>query len=192
MNFLAHHWLAGGDEDMQLGAWLGDFIKGRKQMDRYSEAVQRGIRLHRTIDSWTDQHEITLSLKAGFPAEYRRYAGIVLDLMTDHFLARDWRLHDQRALPEVEQSAYQLLDHHAALLPHTLKRFIAYARPRNLLSGYQERAVIVESLAGISRRLSRSNPLGDTVEFIDEYYARWEPGLIKLLPQSRVVQANFA
>ncbi len=182
MNFLAHHWLAGDDEDLQLGAWLGDFIKGEQQLDQSSDAVQRGIRMHRAIDTFVDGHELTHELKSGFPPLYRRYAGIVLDLMTDHFLARDWGIHDPRPLAEVERSVYRLLQRQDHLLPAGLKRFVAYAKPRMLLSGYRERAVIVRSLAGISQRLSRSNPLADTAEFIDEYYDEWEPGLKQLLP----------
>ncbi len=185
MNFLAHHWLAGQDEDIQLGAWLGDFIKGEQQLEPFSAAVQRGIRLHRAIDTFVDGHELTLDLKSGFPAEYRRYAGIILDLMTDHFLARNWTEHDPRPLEHVEQSAYRLLHRQDALLPHGLRRFIAYAKPRALLSGYRRRSVIVESLAGISRRLSRSNPLADTKILIDKHYSQWEPGLNQLLPAAR-------
>lgn len=181
MNFLAHHWLAGADEDLQLGAWLGDFIKGSHQLGQFSIPVQQGIRLHRAIDSFVDSHELTLDLKSGFPAEYRRYSGIILDLMADHFLARDWSHRDPRPLVEVERSAFRLLQRHDAWLPLGLKQFIDYAKPRKLLSGYGRRAVIVESLAGVSRRLSRSNPLSETAEFIDEYYPGWEPGLQQLL-----------
>lgn len=181
MNFLAHHWLAGADEDMQLGAWLGDFVKGSHRLGQFSDPVQQGIRLHRAIDSFVDGHELTLDLKSGFPAQYRRYAGIILDLMADHFLARDWSHHDPRPLVQVEQSAYRLLRRHDALLPRGLKRFIDYAKARSLLSGYSRREVIVESLAGVSQRLSRSNPLSETAELIDEYYAEWEMGLQQLL-----------
>ena len=185
MNFLAHHWLAGADENLQLGAWLGDFVKGRKQLDQFSAPIRAGIQLHRSVDSFVDSHELTLSLKSRFPAKFRRYSGIILDLMADHFLARDWNQHDHRPLAEVEQSAFVLLDQHDEILPARLKRFISFAKPRSLLSGYRERSVIVMSLAGISQRFSHSNPLTDTAEFIDDNYAEWEPVLLELLSKSR-------
>jgi len=185
VNFLAHHWLAGEDENMQLGAWLGDFIKGSHRLNAYTAEVQKGIHLHRSIDSFVDGHAITLELKSTFPAPYRRYSGIILDLMADHFLARDWLRHHHRPLRDIEQLAFSLLHRRRALLPERLIRFIAYARPRLLLSGYRKRSVIVESLAGISTRLKHDNPLSDTADLIEENFTRWEPGLNELLADTR-------
>ena len=61
MNFLAHFLLSGDDHDLLLGNLLGDIVKGR--VERYvhagtTERIRDGIRLHRTIDSFSDTHPV--------------------------------------------------------------------------------------------------------------------------------------
>ena len=51
MNFLAHLQLAGADENLRMGAMLGDFVRGRAALEAFKPEVQTGILLHRRIDS---------------------------------------------------------------------------------------------------------------------------------------------
>ena len=88
MNFLAHLYLAKDDDDLMLGALLGDFVRGRRAMWTYPYATREGIRLHRRIDKITDQSSQVKSLRRQFPKEFRRYAGIVIDIAFDYELAR--------------------------------------------------------------------------------------------------------
>ena len=94
MNFLAHLVLAGDDDGLRLGALLGDFVRGRRALVLYPEDVRLGIKLHRHTDQSFDSLSDVASLRRNFPAPFRRYSGIVIDLAYDYELARRWlRLH---------------------------------------------------------------------------------------------------
>lgn len=159
MNFLAHLVLAGDDEELRLGALLGDFIRGSRTLDRFDPGVARGIRLHRHIDAFTDSLAEAARLRARFPGEFRRYAGIVLDLAFDHELARRWAEYSPVPLETFDCEVRAVLARHDALVPAELQRFMAYADRRGLFAAYRSEAEILYSLEGVGRRLSRPNPL---------------------------------
>ena len=67
---------------------ISDFVKGKKKFD-YPSAIQKGIILHRFIDTFTDSHEATREAKEIFRPAYRLYSGAFTDVVYDHFLAVD-------------------------------------------------------------------------------------------------------
>src|SRR3989442_7909269 len=88
MNYLAHAYLSFNQPEILVGNMISDFIKGKKQFD-YPVSIQKGIRLHRDIDTFTDAHPATQQLKSFFRPHYRLYAGAFGDIVYDHFLALD-------------------------------------------------------------------------------------------------------
>ena len=58
MNYLAHAFLSFNDSGLLIGNMISDFVKGKKQFD-YTPDIQKGIRLHRMIDTYTDAHPAT-------------------------------------------------------------------------------------------------------------------------------------
>jgi len=67
---------------------ISDFVKGKQKLD-YPLAIQQGITLHRAIDSFTDSHAVTRQAKSFFKEAYGLYAGPLVDVVYDHFLAND-------------------------------------------------------------------------------------------------------
>ncbi|MFT5372684.1 MAG: acyl carrier protein phosphodiesterase, partial [Bacteroidia bacterium] len=102
MNFLAHLYLANGDDDLMLGALLGDFVRGRRAMWSYPFATREGIRLHRKIDKINDSSIQVRALQKKFPKEFRRYSGIIIDLAFDYELANSWSSHSSCSLAEFD------------------------------------------------------------------------------------------
>jgi acyl carrier protein phosphodiesterase len=88
MNYLAHARLSFDQPDILVGNMISDFVKGKKRFD-YSEPVQKGITLHRAIDTFTDEHEATKEAKKFFKPVVGLYAGAFMDIVYDHFLATD-------------------------------------------------------------------------------------------------------
>ncbi|MBK5720547.1 DUF479 domain-containing protein, partial [Dysgonomonas sp. Marseille-P4677] len=88
MNFLAHAYLSFGDSDILIGNMIADLIKGKK-IEQYPETIQRGIHIHRQIDSFTDNHPITQQAMNLLRPSAKKYAGAFLDVSYDHFLALD-------------------------------------------------------------------------------------------------------
>ena len=62
-----------------------------RQLENYPPAVQAGIRLHRAIDTFTDQHPVVRrSTQRLREAGYGKYAGVISDMFLDHFLAHNF------------------------------------------------------------------------------------------------------
>jgi acyl carrier protein phosphodiesterase len=173
MNFLAHLWLAGDDEGLRLGAMLGDFVRGSLDGAEVAPWARCGILLHRFIDQYVDGLPEVARLRESFPAPFRRYSGIILDLAFDHELARRWSEFSTQPLDAYDRDLRLLLGRHDDLLPAGLKHFMQYADRRRLFAAYRERDEILHSLQGIGRRLSRPNPL----HRCGEIWADLEPGL---------------
>lgn len=171
MNFLAHLWLAGDDEGLRLGAMLGDFLRGTPDRLGLPPAIERGILLHRFIDQHVDGLPEVVKLREAFPAPFRRYGGIVLDLAFDHELARRWTEFADDPLETFDHDVRRLLDRNDSLVPEDLRRFMHYADRRGLFAAYREEAEILHSLRGIGRRLSRPNPL----HRVDEVWSTLRP-----------------
>lgn len=105
MNYLAHIQLAHVSHTSMLGNFLGDFVKG-SNLAHLPAALQHGVRLHRAIDTFTDQHDIVRHLKQQFPADIRRMSGVAIDIYFDHLLANSWELYSRQKMPAVLNDFY--------------------------------------------------------------------------------------
>jgi len=164
MNFLAHLYLAGGDENLRLGAMLGDYARGNGEDLQFSDGVRKGILLHRYIDQCFDSLPQVVRLRAQFNAPFRRYSGIIIDLAFDHQLARRWSDYSAVSLPQFDLDVREMLARHRTILPEGLRSFMRYADRRGLFTTYRNEAEILFSLRCIGRRLSRANPLHRAAE----------------------------
>ncbi len=191
MNFLAHLVLAGDDDGLRLGAMLGDFVRGQRALELYPGDVRRGIRLHRHTDQFFDSLPEVASLRTCFPAPYRRYSGILIDLAYDHELAGQWDNYSSRSLEQFDLEIYQLLEKNAPMLPERLHRFIRYARKRGLFAAYREKPEIMYSLRGLGARLSRPNPLHRAEEVWDELKPHFSAGFEGIFCQVQLEVSNW-
>lgn len=92
LNYLAHLLLAENQPASRVGNLLGDFVTGRPESlrDRFPDAVLKGIIRHRAIDRFSDSHKVTSRLKGAVAPARRRFAGVIIDIVHDHFLTRRW------------------------------------------------------------------------------------------------------
>jgi acyl carrier protein phosphodiesterase len=164
MNFLAHLCLANGDSGLMLGGLIGDFVRGRRALRAYPEPIRQGIVLHRYIDKCTDRSPVVKNLRPLFPREFRRYAGIIIDVAFDHELAVNWWRYMPGSLERFDVETRDLLRDNSEWLPDKLIRFIQYADRHGLFSAYREESVVLQALAATGTRLSRPNPLHHVAE----------------------------
>lgn len=183
MNFLAHLCLAGGDDGLMLGGLIGDFVRGRRVLKTYPETVRDGILLHRYIDSITDQSLPVKELRARFPKEFRRYAGIVIDLAFDHELAMNWWRYMPGSLERFDMEVRDLLRGHTELIPGELTLFMRYADRHGLFAAYRDLDVTLYALAGIGTRLSRANPLHRAAEIWPDLATDFQHTFREFFPQ---------
>lgn len=175
VNYLGHLYLAGSDPEMQVGGLLGDFVKGPLRGD-YPPRIEAGIRLHRRVDALCDRLPATRRLQELFPAPWRRYGGIVIDVVFDHLLARDWDDFHPQPLEDFCQVFYRALTDHRALLPERAQVFCDRAPALRWLESYRDAEQIPRVLAHIGQRLRRPLPLEQAWPSMQPLAARFEPG----------------
>lgn len=130
---------------------FSDFVKGKKKFD-YPDTIQKGIALHRFIDSYTDSHEATQVAKEIFRPVYRLYSGAIVDVIYDHFLANDDREFSPDSLSIFSQATYTALDTTLELMPPRFANFYPYMKQQDWLRGYREKEGTRQSLHGLARR----------------------------------------
>src|SRR6185312_17177742 len=89
MNFLAHLYLAGEDNELILGNFIADAVKGHA-FDKYPAQVAKGILMHRSIDYFSDTHPVYLQTVHRLAPTYHKFSGVITDMFYDHFLASSW------------------------------------------------------------------------------------------------------
>ena len=183
MNFLAHLCLASGDSGLMLGGMFGDFVRGRRALRVFPEPVRQGIVLHRYIDKCTDRSPVVKKLRQGFPREFRRYAGIIIDLAFDHELAVNWWRYMPGSLEKFDLETRDLLRDNAEQVPEKLTRFMRYADRHGLFTAYREEDVILFALAGLDTRLSRPNPLHRVAEIWPDLAPEFKVAFRQFFPQ---------
>jgi acyl carrier protein phosphodiesterase len=182
MNYLAHLYLSEPNEEAWLGSLLGDFVKGPLD-GRYSADITRAIALHRKIDSFTDAHPVVLQSKSRIRPMRRRYAGIMIDMFYDHFLARHWREFHDEPLDEFTARIYALLARRHAMLPERLQQMAPKMAQWNWLASYAEVHSIHTALDRMGQRLTRENRLLNSADELVEHYGELESDFRAFLPQ---------
>ena len=124
MNFLAHFHLAGPDGGLVAGGLEGDYFKGPLRGELPFD-LERGIKLHRAIDAYTDGHRLVQQLRREFPPNLRRYAGILIDLSFDHYLSLHWSRFSDTPLADFNTCTYRTLAEHEASLSHGARMMLA-------------------------------------------------------------------
>lgn len=171
MNYLAHLYLAEDSPESLIGNLLGDFLKGQRA-ESYCNEIQKGIQLHKQVDVYTDSHPVVRASKKLISSGNRRYAGIIIDVFYDHFLAKKWRNYSAVSLQEFSLNVYKILQNHESILPGTLKNALPNMICRNLLVSYAELQGINAALQRLSVRLKRENNLANASQELTANYER--------------------
>lgn len=182
MNFLAHLALSGNSDSLRVGNFIGDFVKG-KQLEQYPKAIQQGIRLHREIDFYTDQHPIVMQSKDRLRSKYRHYAGVIVDMFYDHYLAVHWPQFSQEPLQEFVQYNYTLLQSYATQFPDRARYMLPYMIDGDWLQGYKEIEGINQALSGMSRRTRFDSKMEHASKDLQQFYPEFETEFLAFFPK---------
>lgn len=153
MNHLAHCFLSFGDENLLVGNFIGDFVKGHAWKN-YSEGVQHGILLHRTIDAFTDDHPAARQSKERIRAYAGRYAGAVTDVLYDYLLFLHWDRYAKEPFEVFAETTYHQLEKRAAEMPPELRERLPRMLAGRFLHGYTHREGLEWVLDRFSRRMA--------------------------------------
>jgi acyl carrier protein phosphodiesterase len=153
MNYLAHLVLSGDDADLMLGNFIGDAVKGSPE-SQYPDAIARGIRLHRWIDSTADGHMLAQEARAALRPALGRFSGVGVDLLYDHFLARNFeKATHGMALDAFATEVHAELKTRQEDMPLRSQRFFQAMVEHDWLVGYASRAGMLAVCRAMDSRL---------------------------------------
>jgi acyl carrier protein phosphodiesterase len=170
MNFLAHLYLSGDNVDTRMGNFIGDHVKGR-YLDRYADGVQKGIFIHRAIDFYTDTHPATFEVRQLFREGYRKYAGVVVDVFFDHFLARYWATFSPFPLKGFTRKFYYQMVLRYRELPRSVRILLPFLIQSNRLYSYHKVEGVEQALQIMSRVTSLPNRTEFAIETLNYHYS---------------------
>ena len=183
MNLLAHAFLSFNNTDILAGNMISDFVKGKAQFN-YPPEIQKGIRLHRLIDEFTDTHPVTARAKSFFRPQYRLYSGAFTDVVYDHFLALDKKqFEDYGNLEKFSQHVYQLLENNFIFLPPRFQKMFPYMKAQNWLYNYQFREGIQKSLQNLVYRAVYLIESAVAFEIFNQYYHELKNCYLEFFPE---------
>jgi acyl carrier protein phosphodiesterase len=151
MNFLGHIFLSPSDDEILLGNFIADSVKGNPEKF-YSGKIVEGIRFHRAIDEFTDHHPLVKQGAERFRQSQARYAPVVIDVIYDHILASNWNEFHAEEFSILTQSVYQRLEAQKAHFPVQVKHYFQHMKEQNWLFNYQFEWGILKALEGLDKR----------------------------------------
>jgi len=169
MNFLAHAHLSGDNDEILFGNFIADAVKG-KQWEKFAAGAQAGIRLHRQIDTFTDRHLLVKQSMGRIRSDYGKYAGIVVDIYYDHFLADGWNNYHDTELRTFSRHVYSVLTKRFLILPDRTKRMLPFLIAQDWLTSYAKFSGLTRVFQGMDRRTSLLSGMSNAVEGLEKNY----------------------
>jgi acyl carrier protein phosphodiesterase len=172
MNYLAHLLLSGSDEQTMVGNFIGDYVKGNT-WNKFPENIKRGILMHRLIDSFTDAHPKFREAKTFFRDEFGLYSGIVIDLIYDHYLAKNWNKYSDLTLRTFAKRSHAVLLQNFMYLPVRVQSFLPFLIQHKRLESYASVNGIVQTLKIMSNYSSlpaKSDFVLETIQTNNNYF----------------------
>lgn len=150
MNLLGHLYLSQNEStEARLFNLLGDRYKGNR-FQQLSIEAQKGIRMHREIDYFMDNHLAVSALKGELSSHLPKVSGIALDIFFDYILASEWqRFHNSQLHFFLEDFFSELK--HGVLVPDEYAPWIKSLHENQYIHRYS----YFESVAAISEHLHR-------------------------------------
>ena len=160
MNYLAHLHLAdvaGQDDEGTLGNLVADMVKG-PEVERLTEGVQAGVRMHRKVDRYTDTHERVQSSIRRISADWGWFSGIVIDVYYDHLLAETWAEWSEESLRAFTLRMHGRLVRGLPHLPESAQFGVSKLVETDRLMMYATRDGIADTFVRLSDRIARRLP----------------------------------
>ncbi|WP_418509801.1 ACP phosphodiesterase [Corallibacter sp.] len=173
MNFLAHIYLSGNNDFVTIGNFIADGIRG-KQYQKFPKDIQIGILLHREIDTFTDAHPTVRQSTKRLHEKYSHYSGVIVDILYDHFLAKNWNAYCNVPLERYVDNFYKLLEDNFEILPVRTQKMLPFMITDNWLVSYAEIDGIQRVLEGMNRRTKNKSKMNLATTELKQFYTEFE------------------
>ncbi len=152
---------------------MADGIHG-KNFDIFPMDIQKGIILHRAIDTFTDAHPLFRQSTKRLHANYHHYSGIIVDIFYDHFLAKNWGNYSNESLEDYTINFYTSLQDNFEFLTDKTQKMMPYLINQNWLLSYQTIEGIEIILEKMDNRMKRNSVMRQSVAELNTYYLEFE------------------
>ena len=173
MNYLAHIYLSGTNDLLKIGNFMADSIKGH-DYEKFDSEIKKGILLHRHIDSFTDMHPIYRQSKHRLHEKYGHYSGVIMDILYDHFLAKNWNSYSDESLKDYADNFYKLLIDSDEILTEKIKSIIPYMIEQNWLVSYASLTGIEKILYQMDYRTKHRVHMQEAMVELQAFYIDFE------------------
>lgn len=173
MNYLAHIYLSGDNDLVTIGNFIADGIKG-KAYKKFIKDIQIGILLHREIDTYTDKHKTVRQSTKRLHKKYGHYSGVIVDILYDHFLAKNWEKYCKTPLKDYVENFYDSLEEHYKMLPQRIQKMMPYMITDNWLLSYSSIEGITRVLQGMNRRTKNQSHMNEAIHELEVFYDEFE------------------
>lgn len=173
MNFLAHLYLSKENKNILIGNFISDAIKG-SDYKNYPHEIKAGILLHREIDTFTDSHPIVRKSMHRLNKRYRHYDGVIIDLLYDHYLAKNWANYSEIPLALYAKNTYAFLLENIQSFPEELQKLLPNMIKHNWLVTYASLEGMERVLAGMNRLTKGISKMDLAIEDLKLYYKEFE------------------
>ncbi|WP_413531749.1 ACP phosphodiesterase [Empedobacter brevis] len=190
MNFVAHQYLSFGNPQLQIGNLLGEIVKGKQYLD-YPTMIQKGILLHRSIDTFTDSNIIVKQSSSYFHETQHKFAPIIIDVIYDYFLIKHWTNFSGIPFEEFKTNSYQFFKNEYDSFPKKLQETIFYLLKYDWFNNYSTLEGIQKTLKGIGSRTKFENNLHEALPEIEKNYHYLENDFLSFFPQIQKHCQNF-
>lgn len=184
MNYVAHLFLAKPKQDYQIGALLADFCVGTIEAleQKFGVQVANGIKHHRFIDRFTDEHPSVIHSVDVLKPALGMYSSIAVDVVYDHFLLNHWKRFCKLSKESFFASIYVSLSKIEENFPPRYKQAVTRMLERRWLRTYEELENVAYALSRINERFSRQTPLKDALSPLKQNYASLEHDFLTFFP----------
>ena len=189
MNYLAHLFLSGDDEQIMVGNFIGDYVKG-SDWGKYPDKIRTGILMHRQIDTFTDAHHNFREAKVLFRPEFGLYSGIIVDFLYDHFLAANWNYYSDLTLRTFAKQSHAVLLKNFMLLPVRVQGFLPFLIQNRRLESYATSSGIIQALKIMSNYTSLPaksefvlRTIQDNYDFFNENFRIFMNDIIRFITE---------
>jgi len=170
MNYLFHAYLSGENKDIVLGGFIADGVKGN-QLQHFNNDTIKGIRLHRRIDEFSNNHPSFIHSRKLIQS---RYNGVFVDMYYDHFLAANWKEFSDIPLKRFTAEIYNYALKNFTILPVKIKRLLFFMKSNDWLASYADLKHLQVHFENLSKRAQFVSGMENAVETLELHYDLFE------------------
>lgn len=182
MNHFAHLYLARPTVESRVGNLLGDFARG-VDPQQLSGEVRAGLHNHRAVDAFTDRHPEVLACKTLFSSQRRRFAGVALDMLFDHYLLRHWEQFGDGDQGKYINWLYSDLEKGRKLMPEPMAKVTERMISYDWFHAYADFDTIGHAMDRVAGQIRFRNQFQGIIEEIRIHDQELEARFLRFFPE---------